>query len=115
MNFQDLPISGASGIEELPYYASERAQTAQGIQPARLNIDSLIKLACKWDVSTDPWVEARDEYRLLARIDKPLPGCQISPSASQVRGATLVVVHLAYGDLPDPQPDANGRSDLMVE
>jgi hypothetical protein len=115
VNFRDLPISGAPGTEELLHYASERARSAQGVQPARLNIDSLIKLACKWDESTDPWVEARDEYRLLARIDKPLPGCQITPNASQVRGATLVVVHLAYGDLPEPQPDANGRSDLIVE
>jgi hypothetical protein len=115
VNFRGLPISGAAGTDELLPYASERERSAQGVQPARLNIDSLMKLACKWDASADPWGEARDEYRLLARIDKPLPGCQISPSASQVRGATLVIVHLAYGDLPEPQPDANGRSDLIVE
>ena len=55
------------------------------------------------------------ETRLVARIDEVLPGETVSPAASQVRGATLVVAHLEYGPLPKPRPDVNIRQDVATD
>jgi hypothetical protein len=112
VSFRPLSDLSTSQIGGQTPYADERARAALAATPPRLNIDALLKLACSWDAAGDPWYGMRDEIRLLARIDRPLPGCQISPSASQIRGATLVVAHLAFGDLQTPQPDTNGRWDV---
>ena len=42
-----------------------------------------------------------------------LPGLTIQPSASQSRIRTVVLVHLRYGPLPPPVPDANLRVDVQ--
>ena len=55
------------------------------------------------------------EERLVARVDEVLPGETITPAASQVRGATLVVAHLDYAPLPAPQKDANTRHDIKAD
>jgi hypothetical protein len=54
------------------------------------------------------------EMRLVGRVDDVLPGETITPAASQVRGATLVVAHLDYAKLPPPQRDANTRQDVKA-
>ena len=54
------------------------------------------------------------EMRLVARIDEVLPGETITPAASQVRGATLVVAHLTYAPRPEPQQDANTSRDIKA-
>ncbi len=112
VSFRPLPASGLAQSDQTIPYATERGRSALATNPTRLNIDPLLKLACRWDKADDSWYGARAEYRLVARIDQPLPGCQILPRASQIRGATLVIAHLAYGDLPAPQPDTNSRRDL---
>ncbi|HVT26460.1 MAG TPA: hypothetical protein VHE81_00435, partial [Lacipirellulaceae bacterium] len=53
--------------------------------------------------------------RLVARVDKVLPGESISPSASQVRSATLVVTHLDYASLKPPVKDVNTRQEIKVQ
>ncbi len=55
------------------------------------------------------------ETRLVARVDEVLPGETITPSSSQVRGATLVVAHLDYADLPAPRRDNNTKRDIKAE
>jgi hypothetical protein len=45
-------------------------------------------------------------------VDEVLPGQSITPEASQIRGATLVVVHLDYADPPPPEKDRNTRRDI---
>ncbi|OHB80762.1 MAG: hypothetical protein A2W31_17295 [Planctomycetes bacterium RBG_16_64_10] len=47
----------------------------------------------------------------MARIDHALPGLEIDPPATQVRAATLVVVHLRPADLRSQLPDVNTRND----
>jgi len=112
VSFRPLPMPGTPPADGQLPYAPERARAAQRTAPPRLNIDPLLKLACGWDTADDPWHGARDAIRLLARIDKRLPGCKISPRASQVRAANLVIAHLAYGDSQNPRPDTNSRFDL---
>jgi hypothetical protein len=112
VSFRPLPDSGAVEAGRTIPYATERARAELATNRSRLNIDPLLKLACRWDRADDSWYGARAEYRLLARIDQPLPGCQILPRASQIRAATMVIAHLAYGDLLAPQPDTNSRRDL---
>ena len=69
----------------------------------RLNLEPMFRLAL--DVTSfEP-----GERRLVARVDDVLAGETISPAASQVRGAVLVVAHLDYGAGPKPLPDLNTR------
>lgn len=53
------------------------------------------------------------DVRLVAWTDDPLPGLEITPAASQVVARTVVLVHLRYGALPPPGPDANLLSDVF--
>jgi hypothetical protein len=54
------------------------------------------------------------ETRLVARCDEVLPGETITPEASQIRGATLVVAHLDYADPPPPEKDNNTRREIKA-
>jgi hypothetical protein len=83
--------------------AEERMQTGEG-----LNLERMFRLAL------DPQHIEEGETRLVARVDEILPGQNIRPAASQVRGATLVVAHLAYAKLPKPERDFNTRRDIKV-
>lgn len=107
VGFSPMAISDG----QLPY-ANQRKQAALAAYDERLNLDPLLKLALQFDAPDDPQHGMQDEYRLLARIDQVLPGTQISPPASQTHGATLVVAHLRYGQMPPPQPDINSRKDV---
>jgi len=51
----------------------------------------------------------------VARVDDVLPGQSITPAASQVRGATLVVAHLEYAPRPEPKRDLNIRQAVLKE
>jgi hypothetical protein len=73
-----------------------------------LNLEPMFQLAL------DPKNMEPGEVRLVARVDEVLPGETITPSASQVRGATLVVAHLKYADLDRPRPDKNTRRDVKA-
>jgi hypothetical protein len=87
-------------------FASDRSAEGR-VQPAdRLNLEPMFRLAL------DPQFMEEGETRLIARVDEVMPGQSISPSASQVRGATLVVAHLGYARLPRPKKDHNTRQDM---
>jgi len=96
----------------------EKDQAAFGEQRAaeevlqsspRLNLEPMFRLAL--DVKNfEP-----GERRLVARIDEVLPGETITPTASQVEGGVLVVAHLDYGPLVEPQPDRNTRGDVKLK
>lgn len=89
-----------------PIFVDKRAEEARLLGGERLNLEPMFQLAL------DPKQMDNGEVRLVARIDEILPGQEITPSASQVRGATLVVAHLEYGKLPEPQRDDNVRQDV---
>ena len=96
------------GENEIPF-AVERQAAARRQSAERLDIDELLRLAY------DPKLIAPGETRLIGRVDGVLPGQTITPVASQLRGATLVVAHLGYGPRPPARPDANTSQDVMRE
>jgi hypothetical protein len=89
-------------------FAFVEDRAAEGrLQPAdRLNLEPMFRLA----LSADHIEEG--ETRLVARVDEVLPGEDITPKASQIRGAALVVAHLNYAPLPRPEKDENTRQDI---
>jgi hypothetical protein len=91
-----------------PFFADDRAAEAGRVKSPRLNLEPMFQLAL------DPKHIDEGETRLVARIDEVLPGETITPAASQVRGATLVVAHLKYGLPPPPQKDKNTRRDYKA-
>jgi hypothetical protein len=97
---------------ELPYLA-ERAQAARLDSHKRLNVDSLLQLAFRFDDARDPLQAGRDEWRLVARLDEPLPGARPTPSASQTTGTTVVLAHLELGARRLGGPDVNSPRDVL--
>ena len=66
-------------------------------------------------LALDPKNIDEGETRLVARVDEVLPGQTITPAASQVRGATLVVAHLQVRRRsPPPEKDRNTRRDIKA-
>jgi len=96
---------------QLPY-ADNRSKAAELDYRKRLDVDPLLKLAFDFPGADDPLHGRRDEYRLVARIDEPIPGSAASPRASQTTGATVVLVHLEVGLAPPPSPDVNTAKDV---
>lgn len=96
---------------ELPF-AKERKQAAAVDPQRRLDVDGLLQLAFESPADDDPLQGRRDEYRLVARIDEPLPGSRSQPAASQKRGACVAVVHLRLGPPRETGPDVNSPQDV---
>ncbi len=55
------------------------------------------------------------EIRLIGRIASELPGCQITPQASQTQAQTVVHATLRYPPLPTARPDLRMRPEVQVE
>ncbi len=91
--------------DEVPF-AAERAAEAELAGGERLNLEPMFALAYH-AAHLEP-----GEMRLVGRLDEVLPGQTISPAASQVRAASLVVAHLRYAPLADPRSDVNTRQDV---
>jgi hypothetical protein len=89
-------------------FEKQRNDEARRLPGERLNLEPMFRLAL------DPAPMEEGEWRLVARVDEILPGEAITPSASQVRGATLVVAHLEYGPLDSPAKDLNTRQDVKA-
>lgn len=100
--------------EGLPY-ADRRTVADPTKVSEQIDVNALLRLACQFAEQDDPVRTDREEYRLVAVIDDPLPGMQIEPVASQVQGATVVVAHLDYGPLGDPAPDVNSAQDVAPQ
>jgi hypothetical protein len=94
--------------DKLPF-AQERVDEAQVTGGDRLNLEPMFRLAL------DPQHIDDGETRLVARVDDVMPGQTITPAASQVRGATLVVAHLQYAPLPPPEKDLNTKRDFKAD
>jgi hypothetical protein len=90
-------------------FADQRAAEDRVQHAGRLDLERMFRLAL------DPENFEPGEKRLVARIDEVLPGESVSPAASQVRGATLIVAHLEYAPLPKPRPDLNIRQDIATD
>lgn len=83
---------------------SERREEV--IEEDQLNLEQLFQLAL------DPNRIHPGEARLVGRVDQILPGVEVTPKASQFRGATLVLAHLSYPALPAPENDENAPVDV---
>ncbi|TWU22598.1 hypothetical protein [Bythopirellula polymerisocia] len=99
--------------DRLPF-ESERITAAKLRGEASQSVDTLVQLAFQFPSGDDPMASRREEYRLVGIIDGALPGMEVEPAASQLQGATVVVAHLAFGELPTPQPDANSSGDVIT-
>jgi hypothetical protein len=89
-------------------FAQERVEEGR-LRGERLNLEPMFRLAL------DPRNMDEGEVRLVARVDEVLSGETITPAASQVRGATLVVAHLKYAALPPPRKDLNVKRDIKAD
>jgi hypothetical protein len=105
---QSMPLSTSHLPADKRPFADERSKEASTATRDRLNLEQMFRLAL------DPKNIVDGETRLVARFDEVLPGESISPSAAQVRGATLVVAHLRYAPLQTPDKDANTRQDIKA-
>jgi hypothetical protein len=103
---QSASMSMSSLDTKKPLFAEQRADEQQLQRTERLNLELMFQLAL------DPNNIEEGETRFVARIDELLPGQTITPAASQVQGATLVVAHLEYPQLTPPRPDVNTRYDI---
>jgi hypothetical protein len=89
-------------------FDKKRQDEERLLRSPRLNLEPMFRLAM--DVKNlEP-----GEARLVARVDEVLAGETITPSASQVRGTTLVVAHLEYAPPEPPRPDLNTRQEIKV-
>jgi hypothetical protein len=104
---QSAPFTGMATLPDKDVmFGEERTAEAKLISTPQLNLEPLFKLAL------DPKYMEEGETRLVARCDEVQPGEIITPQASQVRGTTLVLAHLAYAPPGPPQKDVNTRRDI---
>ncbi len=96
-------------------FAYERVTAAAGRLIPGMNVDALVKLACQFEDKHDRLAMRRTETRLVGVIDEGLPGMDVSPAASQQKGATVVVAHLEYGPLAASRPDVNSPADVVMQ
>ena len=106
---QSIPLSMPTLLADNTPLSKDRATEAKAFGRERLNLEPMFRLAL------DPHNVDDGETRLVARVDEVLPGETITPVASQVRGATLVVAHLRYAPLPTPEKDTNTRQEIKIK
>jgi hypothetical protein len=94
--------------ETAPFDAERKTEGQIMAATERLNLEPLFRLAYASEHLDE------GELRLVGRIDETIPGQTVTPSASQLRSGTLVVAHLAYGQLPPPRPDKNTKLDMKI-
>ena len=108
IGFQPLELAE----DEVPHLA-DRRRAANVERAGRIDVDALMNIAFEFPAAEDPLQQRRDECRVVGLIDAVLPGTEVAPAASQIVGATVVLAHLEFGELPRPEPDVNSRSDVI--
>lgn len=81
-------------------------------QPTTATTTDSMNLSLLYAIAEAEHSLAPGETRLVGKINAVLPGARVTPEASQFRGATLVVAHLRYENLPAPKPDENTAGDI---
>jgi len=92
-------------------WQSERAaspMTAPAVNPGELNLRKLLEVA--QDIND----LQLGEVRLVAFLDREVPGLSITPASPQSRHGAVVIAHLRHEPAADPQPDKNSRSDVAT-
>jgi len=93
-----VTFDAGSGADQLWEHWNETPETSNETGLGKLNISRLVRLAVD-----DPL--APGDTRLVAWTNEDIPGMTLDPAASQVRRATLIVTHLHYGPLSEPEKD----------
>lgn len=94
-------------------YRKDRSQSALAERDG-LDVEAMLGLAFQFPGAEDSRNARREEFRLVGRIDGVMPGLEVTPTASQVQGTTIVVAHLRFGDPHRARPDANSRGDVKI-
>lgn len=110
-----IPWTEVSATNKELLFAKERSAAAKGESRERLDVDDLLKLAFQFPDASDPRYGERGEYRLVARIDEPLPGTTVDPAPSQITGSTVVLAHLELDPAEAQSPDRNSPGDVLPE
>ena len=97
--------------EQLPFH-EERQEAAKSSFRQQIDLDALLRLAFQFPGMADPMHAKQEEIRVVGLIEQAMPGVEVSPKSSQIQGATLVLAHLDYGELPLPLPDINSPKDV---
>lgn len=92
-------------VDEIRFADKRLAEAVNASE--RLNLEPMFQLAL------DPQHIDNGDVRLVGRVDTVLPGVKVTPAAAQLRGAALVVAHLARAPLADPKPDINSPRDVI--
>ena len=110
-----IPWTQVSSPDNQLLFAKERSAAAEGESRERLVVDDLLKLAFEFPDNSDPRYGERGEYRLVARIDEPLPGTTVDPAPSQIVGSTVVLAHLELEPADAQSPDVNSPGDVLPD
>jgi hypothetical protein len=105
---QSVPLTTAPLASDKRPFGEERAAEAKSARGECLDLEQMFQLALTTKNIED------GETRLVARHDEVVAGESISPAASQIRGGTLVVAHLRYAPLPEPEKDSNTRQEIKA-
>jgi len=105
-----LPVTfkPATGSRTLLAQWNDSPETALDSPSGQLSLRRLL------DLAQDPRRIGVGDVRLIGWTGQELPGMAVRPSASQAVYRTLIVAHLRYGPLGDPQPDENTRREINV-
>jgi hypothetical protein len=101
-----LEAAVGAGGRLWPTERGASAMTAAVATPGELNLRKLFDIA-QAVKELEP-----GEVRLVAFLDRELPGLAIYPAAPQSHCGALLIAHLRYEPGADPQPDKNSRGDV---
>jgi hypothetical protein len=112
INSQEPPPVWLEAWEDAPIFAVNRGQlklaaSDQSEGRTRIRLTSLARLAA------DRLRLLPGDVRMVGWTDQRLAGMKIRPEAPQNKTYTLVLAHLAHGQLASPRPDQNLAEDFI--
>jgi hypothetical protein len=105
----DLEPGASAAVHFVPYNKAFDAKRDAAALTTATPGDGELNLRNLIDCVQDHRALEPGEVRLVAWRDEAVEGIQVRPSTAQQRAATLVVVHLQYGQSAPPQRDENLR------
>jgi len=105
-------VSIANPVKSIPFQSEQKGLTDR-VDDNSMDLDNLIRLSYQFPSRVGE--ENIEEVRMIAVVEEMMPGMEVSPRASQLQGATVLVAHLKSGELPAIATDLNSLSDIDLE